>query len=355
MTQRRSRRRWLKRAPVVATVMTLGLLLAATTLSWGHSAGSTGGHVYRDGEQLMLNGVPYRFVGVNNYDLTGCHTGDPAPAAEAEKFFAQLPPNSMVRVWAFEEWGLDAVERTVRLAEKHSQKLILAFADGAGFCNAPDFDLAWYEGGYRGSYFTWVEEVTTAFKSSPAVGIWEIMNEPGSTAAGLDAEVVKRFYDATAAHIKKFDPAHLVSTGALAPWQYFQRGATGYAHAHSGPDIDVVSVHEFDFPYSDGQTIVSPHFTTALQAARSIGKPVYVGETGVSLAHGCMTADERAAVVREKFTEYLEAGAAGALYWVVLGPPNNPGSVCDSDDGNRDPMVGGAVMPMLADYWQRAE
>ncbi|MGV0835526.1 cellulase family glycosylhydrolase [Mycolicibacterium thermoresistibile] len=330
------------------------VLVLAMTLSWDRSAEAHGGNVYRNGTQLMLNGAPYRFVGVNNYDLTGCHTGTPVAAAAAERFFAQLPPNSMTRVWAFEEWGFAPVQRTVRLAEKYNQKLTLVFADGAGFCNAPRFDVAWYTGGFRGSYFAWIERLTTAFGGSPAVGMWEIMNEPGSGVDGLTSDIIKSFYDETAAHIKRHDPAHLVSTGALAPWQPFQKGESGYAEVHSGPDIDVVSVHEFDFPYTDGEAIVSTHFETARRAAQAIGKPLYVGETGVSLAQGCMTADERADALRRKFTEYLAEGASGVLYWVVLGPPNNPGTVCDSPFGNRDPMLGGAVMTMITEYWQQA-
>ncbi len=81
---------------------------------------------------MMLNGAPYRFIGVNSYDFTGCHTGRPLAAADADRFFAQLPPNSMTRVWAFEPWGIDAITQTVRLAEARNQKLTLVLADGGG-------------------------------------------------------------------------------------------------------------------------------------------------------------------------------------------------------------------------------
>jgi mannan endo-1,4-beta-mannosidase len=331
-------------------ILTSILLTVTALVGCARSAGAPGGFVYRDGAQLMLNGAPYRFVGVNNYDLTGCHTGDPISDADADNFFAQLPPNSMTRVWAFQEWGIDSVARTVQLAERHNQKLVLTLADGAGFCSAPHYDAGWYEQGFRGAYLAWVTQVASRFRSSAAVGMWELMNEPGSTAADLSQTVIKQFYNATAAHLKLADPNHLVSTGALAPWQSFQNGASGYADVHSGPDIDVVSVHEFDYAYSEGKTIVSPHFETALEAARSIGKPVFVGETGVSLRDGCMTADERADVLRQKFDDYLGAGAAGVLYWVVVGPPNDPGTVCSSDFGAQDPMLGGPVMRMIGGY-----
>lgn len=173
------------------------------------------------------------------------------------------------------------------------------------------------------------------------------MNEPGSGASGLSASVIKSFYDTTAAYIKQRDPYHLVSTGALAPWQTFQQGASGYATAHSGPNIDLVSVHEYDYPYTNGGSLGSPQFDAANQAAQSLGKPVYVGETGVSLTNGCMTAAQRADVLQRKFNLYLSSGSSGVLYWNVEGAPNNAGSVCNSAYGNTDPMLGGAVMTMI--------
>jgi mannan endo-1,4-beta-mannosidase len=256
----------------------------------------------------------------------------------------------MVRVWAFEPWGIKPIEDTVRLAEKHGQKLILVLNDGTANCAVPELDPDWYRQGFRGAYFDWIERLATEFRDSPAVAIWELIGEGGLDA--LSTDEVKQFYDESAARIKQIDPSHLVSTGALAPWQSFQFGAAGYAYVHSGPNIDLVSVHEYDFPWSNGQTLVSPHFYTARDAAQQLGKPIYVGETGVSLESGCMTADERAAVLHKKFDAYLASGAVGALYWVVLGPPNNPGTVCDSRFGNRDPMLGGAVMDMISKYWQ---
>jgi mannan endo-1,4-beta-mannosidase len=210
--------------------------------------------------------------------------------------------------------------------------------------------LAWYQGGFRGAFSSWITRLVTEFKDSPAVAIWEIMNEPGAGVENMSPAVIKQFYDATAAHIKQIDPVHLVSTGALAPWQAFQHGVAGYAAAHSGPNIDLISLHEYDYPHSNGRTVVSQHFQPALAAAESLDMPVYVGETGVSMAHGCMTAEQRADALRHKFAKYLDAGAVGVLYWVVLGPPNNPGVVCDSDYGNRDPMLGGPVMDMIAHY-----
>src|ERR671939_1389539 len=63
--------------------------------------------VTRQGRQLYLNGAPYRFTGVNAYQLGtywsvnyGC--GGQATDLQLDAFFASLRPNSMVRIWAFQ-------------------------------------------------------------------------------------------------------------------------------------------------------------------------------------------------------------------------------------------------------------
>lgn len=333
---------------LLVPILVLGVLSMATCSARADDGGRPG-FVYREGTGLMLDGKPYRFIGVNNFDLTGCNTGRPVDSADADAFFASLPPASMVRVWAFERWGIAGIEQTVRLAEKHGQKLILVLIDGTATCDVPPLGPDWYRQEFRGAYFDWLERLATRFRDSPAVAIWELIGEGGLDA--LSTDEVKQFYDESAARIKEIDPFHLVSTGALAPWQSFQFGEGGYAYVHSGPNIDLVGVHEYDYAWSNGQTIVSPHFDTARDAAQALGKPVYVGETGVGLQSGCMTADERAEVLRKKFDAYLASGAVGVLYWAVLGSLNNSGTECNSRYNN-DPMLGGPVMDMITKYWQ---
>jgi len=314
------------------------------------SGGYKPGFVYRNGKSLMLDGQVWRFVGVNNYDLTGCHTGSPMSQAATDQFFASLRPKSLTRVWAFQEQGEVGIAQTVAAAEKYGQKILFALADGAEYCGSPHFDANWYSSGYKSRYLSWLDTLLPKYKNSPAVAVWEIMNEPGqASGGGLNQSMIKSFYDTTAARIKSLDPNHLVSTGALAPWQSFQNGVDGYANVHSGPNIDLVSVHEYDYGYNSSRTIISGHFSTAKQAADRINKPIFIGETGISLASGCMTADERAVALKQKFDGYLGQGAAGVLYWVTLGAPNNAGSVCNTQYGNREPSIG-PVATMMKNY-----
>lgn len=307
------------------------------------------GFVYRQGRNFMLDGQVWRFVGTNNTGLTGCHTGWPADQAEAEGFFSNLRPKSLTRVWAFSNWE-EGIDTVVKAAEKYDQKIVFALADGAEFCDSPDYEAAWYQSGYQGAYFSWITEIAARYKDSPAVAIWEIMNEPGNNVmTNLAPAVMKSFFDNTAAHIKASDPNHLVATGSLAPWQSFMEGAAGYASAHSGPNIDAMSLHEYDYAYNNTRFIESPWWDDVRNASIQTNKPAYVGETGVSLATGCLTATQRADVLRQKFDAYLNRDASGILYWAVLTDPNNEGPVCDYPYGNNDP-YDGAVMTMIRNY-----
>lgn len=308
------------------------------------------GTLTRSGTNLMLNDSVYKAGSVNNFALTGCHYGYIPTDAELDAFFSRLQPNTLVRTWAFEQLGEANISRVVDAAARNNQKLILSLADGAEHCGSPDFNLAWYESGYKGTYFSWISRIVAKHKDSPAVGMWEIMNEPAAAdGGGVNLTILKSFLDQTSAHIKANDPNHLVTTGALAPWQSEYSGASGYATAHSSANIDVVSLHEYDYAYQNSRTIVSPHFTTAKQAADQVQKPLLVGEIGISLASGCMTATERAAAYKQKMDTYFSLGAAATMYWTITYAPANEGSVCDDTYGNNDP-IDGAVMNLVGGY-----
>jgi mannan endo-1,4-beta-mannosidase len=306
--------RQLRTLGVVAMAVAAAVAVAGTTLAGvlPSSAPQAAAHGFltRSGKQLLLDGQPYKFVGVNAFGLTGCD-GSSTDATEAglDRYFASLRPLSVTRTWAFEPWGVDAVDRVVRAAERHNQMVILALADGANYCDDDGHDAAFYAGGYRGSYLDWVRTVVPRYRDSTAIAAWEIMNEPKGASSD---PVMKAFFDETAALIKSLAPNHLVSTGAQAE---YVDGTRDYAYVHSGPNIDLGSLHEYDYHTSNGE-IVSNHFAPTIAAMNSINKPMYIGESGVTAADGgCLTRQARVDVFRRKFDGYLNAGAVGVLPW----------------------------------------
>lgn len=280
------------------------------------------GFVYRNGKTLLLDGHPYKFAGFNAYGMSGCETGSAWSKSMLDDYFSNLPSASMTRTWAFSAYGTSALDQIVASAAAHDQKLILSLADGNSNCR--DYDgspggegtgknTSWYVSGYKTNYLDWVRTVVSRYKDSPAVGMWEIINEPGHTGGKVDEATMRAFFDVAAATIKGIDQRHLVESGALGE---YVSGTTDYAYVHGGPNVDVGSLHEYEYEYDHSNTIVSEHFSPTLTAMSKIDKPLIVGETGILAGPNCQTSpDTRAEAMKKKLDAYLSSGAAGLAVW----------------------------------------
>ena len=301
----------------------------------------------RQGRELYYDGEPYQAVGVNAMGLAGCETGRPYTDEQVDAFFGSLSPRSLTRAWAFEAQGMEGIERMVHWAEVHDQLLILTFADGRGYCGESDGRAggegsgkieAWYRDGYKRKYLPWLEAVVRRFKDSKAIGMWELINEPGDT----DEQTMRAFFDDAAARVKAIDPRHLVLSGSQAE---YVRGTRDYAYVHGGPDIDLASLHEYDYDYQSSRTIVSPHVQPVLEAMRAIDKPLIVSETGIRAGGGsaCTSFDVRRDAFQQKFDVYLaQQGVVGVLIWSWV---TKERSGCTYESFPTDPL-----MPMIRAY-----
>jgi hypothetical protein len=334
-------------AVLVALLLVASGLVAVQLSSSAHRAfaGSVpAGFVYRDGRYLMLDGQRYRFVGFNSFGITGCATGTPWGQEQLDGLFGSLPPGSMTRTWAFAGYGVQRLEPVVARAEANGQKLILSLANAGADCGESLKDFTWYQSGYRDAYLTWVRMVVARFKDSPAIGMWEIMNEPGNQST-VDTATMKDFLDTAAATIKGIDPYHLVSTGAMAE---YTPGTTDFALVHSGPNIDVGSLHEYDQDHSD--QIISRHLAPTLTPLYKLGKPFVIGESGILAGPGCpISLSQRADMLKREFDGYFLSGVAGVLVWTYSPNPRTD-STCMYQVRAPDPdptiaMVRGYTMP----------
>ena len=160
-------------------------------------------------------------------------------------------------------------------AERHGDLLVVSLGNQPGDCDDGHWkDRAWYSGGYRNmypgngytvatvSYWDWVHEIVARYRNSPAIGMWELINEPEATDCGLGANVsncyghqicpnsiaataaMRSFFDAIGNEIKRIDPNHLVESGVLGGAQCGWVG-DGFATAQASSGIDVVSVHDY--------------------------------------------------------------------------------------------------------------
>jgi mannan endo-1,4-beta-mannosidase len=278
--------------------------------------------VYREGKNMMLNGGVYKFVGYNDFSLTGCRDGS-SDQAQLDRFFSGLRPKSLTRTWAFQSSNRGNIDAVVKTAEKYNQKVMLVLGEGAGYCGASINGPGFFAGGYTGAYFSWIRTIVPQYKDSPAV-VWEIMNEPGQNGGGGTQAQMKKFYHDSAQLIKSLAPNHLVSVGTLDSYQSWQSGQAGYADVHNSPYIDLVSMHEYEYDYS-GNTGTASRFGQNKAAADSLNKPIFVGEFGTT--RGCTDVNTRSNVAKQKYDAYLSAGAAGALYWAT-GEPGETGTIC---------------------------
>jgi mannan endo-1,4-beta-mannosidase len=302
--------------PVVAALVAVAGIFG-TVPHRARAADVPAGFVYRQGHTLMLNGAPYRFVGFNAYGMAGCATGTAWSAAQLDQFFGQLPPTAMTRTWAFEHWGIDALDAIVASAQAHGQKLILSLAEAGRGCEPFAKDATWYASGYQGGYLTWVRLVVNRYRGSPAIGMWEIINEAGNTST-VDGPTLKAFLDSVAATIKGIDPRHLVESGSMAE---YAPGSSDFGLLHSGPDIDVGSLHEYDYPLT-----ISHHLPPTLTPLYALDKPLIIGEMGIASGPACpVSLTARADAFKRKLDAYFQSGVAGALIWNYT---PNPGTDC---------------------------
>lgn len=270
----------------------------------------------RSGNTLMLDGKPFRYVGVNAYGLNGQETGHPYTRAQIDSLFAALPTATVTRTWAWPARKVDSLVPVIESAEAHNQLLILSLSEGAGFSPAGKRTAAWYESGYKDELLPWIDEVVPRFKNSRAVGMWEIMNEPGNrdaTDGEVPPAVMKDFFDTVAARIKEHDPNHLVETGTM---DSSQSGTQDWVALNSSDKIDVLSIHEYADEYENG-ILVSKHYTDVVAATKKLNKPIIIGEVGVRGSDvGCLrTREQRVDLLRRKFDAYFAAGVSGINLW----------------------------------------
>ncbi|MET0967175.1 MAG: hypothetical protein ABWZ02_12290, partial [Nakamurella sp.] len=129
--------------------------------------------VTAQGTSFMVDGSPFRFVGVNIYDAaaTDAYSCDPAArmtTQELEKTMRTLHDTygaTVVRFWAYQTYtksGQDwsGMDNVIRIANDVGIKLIPVLEDGPGYCTTStdvkskaDYqDDTWFTKGYRSNY-----------------------------------------------------------------------------------------------------------------------------------------------------------------------------------------------------------
>jgi mannan endo-1,4-beta-mannosidase len=365
---------------LVALLATVGMMLSVlmTGAAGASAAGATtqaatnDGFVRRSGQQLSLNGAPYRFAGLNIYNANSINnywytmgTGDALDRALTDAG----PGKNVFRAW-FGQWlanpygsGLDfsAFDHTLSVARAHGYKVIVTFADQDGSWDDgvhKTLDSGWYQGGYKNqvssaasswgarnalSYKDYVGRLVQRYQNDPTVLMWQLINEAeakaadGSCSSATDdasAAAIRGFADDMGAYIKSLDPTHLLSLGSIGTGQCGMSGDR-FQTVHASPNIDLTEMHD----YVAGQDIIGDQWNgmaLRLQQSAALKKPLFVGEMGID-PNQVGGLGNRADRFRAKLAAQFKAGIVGVLAWEWRNGGQNGG----------DPFVMGPGDPSL--------
>jgi hypothetical protein len=263
------------------------------------------GFVTRSGEELLLNGEPYTFVGTNVSYLAGPFF----PESEMEGIIAHLSASGVqvIRVWVLPWNDLDRVERMLDLGRKYNIRFILTLQDFFGNLDGSCFRR------YATDDLPHIRNVVPRFAQRPEVLLWELMNEPTCPASDSGVacwDALYKWADATSREIKRLDPNHLVAVGTQSAG--FDDQARGvFRRVHALDTIDLVSVHRAagGLPKQE------------LAIAHELGKPIYFGEVYKrGLKESCQplpgnALQRRAETIADDLQSSLQAGVDGYLLW----------------------------------------
>lgn len=326
------------------------------------------GFLQAQGTGFVVDGRPYRMKGLDIYNANSVDNcwynlgaGDRLQQAMSRMGTAA----NTVRAWFFQSLAqrggmrdFSVFDHTLAVARARGLKVVVTLGNQWGDCETAGYrGLSWYQGGYRGpdpgmlrSYRDWVAEVVTRYRDRPEVAMWQLMNEaeasPGRglpcTAAG--AAALKAFAQDLAQRVKGIDRRHLLSLGTIGAGQC-GTSWTEYQDLHAIRGIDVCEYHDYG-----SKDVVLPGdswngLKTRIDQCRALGKPIFVGETGITGREaGGLAA--RAAAFDRKLGGQFGSGVGGELIWDYCDPAYGP---CNSDT-NYDVTPGDPTLLVLARY-----
>lgn len=365
--------------PRPVTAVTASPAPTTTTAPSSNSIGVSGTH-------LTLNGVPHDFVGLNAYEAatefgTNAGCGSQESDAQLDQLFSSLPPNSLFRINASQgsmatdvnsdqiNWG--PLDRVFAVAAQHQQKLIVTLTGEGGVCdNMHTQDLAWFDGGFqdvfndpsttdgRGltplSYWSYLQQIVSRYRNSPALGMWEPISEPAATTCAPQfeplncagnttcpnelaaAQALRHFFDVVGGEIHSLDPGSLVESGTIGSGQCGTSG-NDYQYVSASPGVDVVSYHD----YYGAAALSGDQWngeSVRFRQAKAINKPIIAGELGImaGTAPGCLSLSQRAAEMTAKMNAQEQYGASAFLVWNWYPSPT---TACDYATFPGDPLL----------------
>jgi endo-1,4-beta-mannosidase len=313
----------------------LGAVLALA-LAGGASAQRAGdAFVVRDGAGLSLKGKPYRFTGINVYNAnsTGLCWYAMASGPLLGEGLKELGKGHVIRAWFTQELATtsgardwSAFDHTLAVARERATRVIVTLGNQWGDCDVQEGfkDEAWYAGGYQlprgsnpASYRDFVAEVVARYRDDPTVLMWQLLNEaeapasPSGPCLPTAATTLRTWAADVSALVKSLDPNHLVSVGTIGSGQC-GTNMDEYKQLHALPGVDLCEIHDYSPDPFSGD--VWNGVAVRVQQCAELGKPLFVGETGlIPNAVGGLQA--RADAFGARIEAHFAAGFVGELVW----------------------------------------
>ena len=294
--------------------------------------------VTRRGSALFVGNLPFQFTGLNIYNAAntqGCWYTLGTSAKLGATLDAIGPGQQVFRTWFYQplatvngmrDWS--SFDELLATARSRDERVIVALADQWGNCDVPNGSYkneAWYRGGYRDAigagglvtYRQWVADVVGRYRNNPTILAWQLMNEAEDAVSltgrcsSTSARTLARFVEDMGRLVKSIDANHLLSVGTAGGGQC---GAVGkeFESLHAIPQVDLCEVHDYGGPAAAlgrGGLIAQ-----RVVQCRAVGKPLFVGESGIRTGEvGSLAA--RAAAFKAKLSSQFAAGVSGVLVW----------------------------------------
>jgi endo-1,4-beta-mannosidase len=279
--------------------------------------------VAASGTGLCLGGKPFRFVGVNRYDVASSASfrcGRAYDDDALERLFSELRASSLsvLRTWAFQKHvaaGFEPIDRLVDAARRHDVRLVLTLENEWVDCAEPDVTTAdgrkgdaYWRDGWKTALLPHIEKMVSRYKDEPQIAMWQLVNEAESP----DAAVLYGFAREASALVKSIDQRHLVSLGTIGTGQ---AGTTGdhYRRLHELDTIDLVEAHDYGHEREPMPAAIARNMSVAL----ALGKPFFIGEAGIAAPQPMhpFGFEERAQLFEAKLASAFDRGASGYLVW----------------------------------------
>ncbi|MCC8243071.1 cellulase family glycosylhydrolase [Saccharothrix luteola] len=263
------------------------------------------------GDNIQRNGQDWWFTGYNSAVWSGdCGRDDEKmTSAQVDAWFAGMrhDGHGAVRLFFFEGWDIAALDAAVTSARRHNVYLTITLDDAIAGCGETSKTPEWFGSPQeRDAYRQHMVNLLERYRGETAIAWFEYFNEPGGDNTWRQ---VRDFYNAMGDIASGVDPDRLFSAGTLSPQAV--GGEANYRALSGSRGVDIASVHEFD-----ADAVISAHYDAA--KANSVGKPLVVGEFGMSAnatGEGCARSfAARAEQVSEKLDAYIE-DSAGAFGW----------------------------------------